>query len=58
MREKNPHFWDLCTERKALKDYQEALMKELNRRETMFGNQVKPDDEDYDPREKENIRKE
>ena len=56
-KENNSHWYnDLCIEGKLFKDYQDNLIKELNRRETMYGKKVKKkssDDEDDEPKPEE-----
>jgi len=41
LKEKNLSINDIWEERKIKKEYQDSLLKELNRRETLFGNATK-----------------
>jgi hypothetical protein len=50
----------LCIEGKLFKDYQDTLMRELNRRETLYGKKAKKktDDDDEDEKPKAEDKKE
>jgi hypothetical protein len=60
-KENNPHWYnDLCIEGKLFKDYQDTLMRELNRRETLYGKKVKKktDENEEDDKPKAEEKKE
>lgn len=52
-KENNCHWYnDLCIEGQLFKEYETSLVKELNRRETLYGKKVKKKDEEDDDEDK------
>ena len=55
MKEKNPHYDDLCERRRIMKEYQDSVLKELNRRENLYGSKkVKEEDDELNEKKKRN----